>query len=105
MHAEIANKKDEIAGICRRCRVTRLDVFGSASRVTNFESASSDVDFPVEFEPPTLPGLFRRFMVSNREPRAPLGRRVDLLAIRSVKNRCRQEAIVRSREAVFDRTA
>ncbi len=31
MHAEIADRKEEIAGTCRR-RVSRLEVFGSATR-------------------------------------------------------------------------
>ncbi len=105
MHAEIADRKEEIAGICRRYRVSRLEVFGSAARGTDFDPESSDVDFLVEFEPPTLPGLFRRFMGLNRELRAALGRKVDLLTVRSIKNRYLREAINRSREVVYDRTA
>ena len=105
MHAELANRKDEIAGNCRRYRMSRLVVFGSAARGTDFNPESSAVDFMVEFEPPTLPGLFRRCMGLNRELRAALGRKVDLLTLRSVKNQCLQEAIDRSREVAYDRTA
>ncbi|MDE0303420.1 MAG: nucleotidyltransferase domain-containing protein [Albidovulum sp.] len=101
MHAEIADRKDEIAGICRRYRVSRLEVFGSAARGTDFDPESSDVDFLVEFEPPTLPGPFRRFMGLNRELRTALGRKVDLLTVRSIRNRYLQEAIDRSRELVY----
>ena len=31
MHAEIADRKDEIAALCQRYGVQRLDLFGSAS--------------------------------------------------------------------------
>ena len=37
MHAEIADRKGRIAGICRRHRVSRLEVFGSAARGTDFD--------------------------------------------------------------------
>ena len=32
MHPEIGNRKAEIAGLCGRFGVVRLDVFGSAAR-------------------------------------------------------------------------
>ena len=44
MHAEIAE-------ICRRYRVTRLEVFGSVARGTDFDTETSDVDFLVEYHP------------------------------------------------------
>ena len=44
----IADRQSEIAALCRRFRVRRLEVFGSA--VTgSFDPAKSDVDFLVEF--------------------------------------------------------
>ncbi len=60
MHAEFANRKDEIVALGRRYRVSRLRVFGSAARGTDFDPERSDVDFLVEFEPRLLPGIFRR---------------------------------------------
>ena len=60
MHAEFANRKDEIVALGRRYRVSRLRVFGSAVRGTDFDPERSDVDFLVEFEPRLLPGIFRR---------------------------------------------
>lgn len=46
----IVSKRREIAELCRRFRVRRLDVFGSAARDTDFID-ESDVDFLVEYEP------------------------------------------------------
>ncbi len=105
MHAEIADRKGRIAGICRRHRVSRLEVFGSAARGTDFDPERSDVDFLVEFEPPTLPGLFRRRMGLVRDLRTALDREVDVIRMGSVENRYLREAIDRSREVVYDSTA
>ncbi len=49
MHAEIAQRKEELIALCRRYDVARLEVFGSAARAADFNSAASDVDFLVEF--------------------------------------------------------
>ena len=45
MHATIADKKDELAELCRRYRVSRLEVFGSAARGADFDPDTSDADF------------------------------------------------------------
>ncbi|MCY4341147.1 MAG: nucleotidyltransferase domain-containing protein [Gammaproteobacteria bacterium] len=49
MHAAIAEKKEKLDELCRRHNVARLEVFGSAACGTNFDPASSDADFLVEF--------------------------------------------------------
>ena len=51
MHAEIADKKEELAELCRRHGVARLEVFGSAVRGMDFDPLTSDADFLVEFRP------------------------------------------------------
>ena len=48
MTPTIAIHASEIAALCRRFDVRRLDVFGSAVR-PDFEEARSDADFLVEF--------------------------------------------------------
>ena len=44
----IETKRAEVAALCRRHRVRKLDVFGSAVR-GDFDPATSDLDFVVEF--------------------------------------------------------
>ena len=73
MHPVIADKQDEIAAICQRYRVSRLEVFGSAARGTDFDPETSDADFLVDFEPPEMPDLFRRGMGLIRDLQAALG--------------------------------
>ena len=50
MHAFIAHHSTGIAAICKRFGVSRLEVFGSAARGGDFNTAGSDVDFLVEAE-------------------------------------------------------
>lgn len=48
----LATHLEDIATLCRRYGVARLDVFGSAAEESRFKEASSDVDFLVEFNSP-----------------------------------------------------
>jgi predicted nucleotidyltransferase len=50
MIAEIELVVPQIAELCRRHRVRKLDVFGSAASGESFDPSQSDVDFFVEFE-------------------------------------------------------
>ena len=46
----VAERSDEIAALCRRHQVQRLDLFGSAA-TGDFDPESSDLDFLVTFLP------------------------------------------------------
>ena len=50
MHAVIEAKRAELTELCRRFKVRRLEVFGSAAG-EDFDPQRSDLDFLVEFEP------------------------------------------------------
>jgi hypothetical protein len=56
----IETRRAELASLCRRFYVLRLDVFGSAIR-DDFNPARSDVDFLVEFDSPGDVGALRQF--------------------------------------------
>ena len=64
----------ELADFCRRNRIRRLAVFGSALR-DDFRP-DSDLDLLVEFEPDTRVGL--RFFGLERELSQLFGQQVDL---------------------------
>jgi predicted nucleotidyltransferase len=49
MLKEIESHREQIAELCRRYGVKRLDVFGSAIRDAGFEPGRSDIDFLVDF--------------------------------------------------------
>ncbi len=101
MHQLIADKKEEIAEVCRKYNVARLEIYGSAARGEDFDPETSDADFLVEYNPPLLPGLSKRYFGMIRDLRKTLGREVDLLTVGSVRKKYLQEAINRDREVVY----
>ena len=101
MHAAIADKKDELVELCRRYDVVRLEVFGSAARGADFDPATSDADFLVEFDPDSdLRPFHRRFDLA-KALRETLGRPVDLLETRAIRNPYLRAAIDKSRDLVY----
>lgn len=100
MHPSIAAHRDSLTSICRRYRIRRLDVFGSAARGVDFEPARSDVDFLVEFEPDAPPDLATLFDAKDAFE-AVLGSSVDLVEMRAVHNPYVLASINRHRESVY----
>jgi len=76
MHQLIADKQEEIAVICLRHRVERLEVFGSAARGTDFAPLRSDIDFLVGYPRLLQYGFLGRWLQLNEELQAVLGRRL-----------------------------
>lgn len=101
MLAEIADRKEEIARICRRCRVSRLEIFGSAARGTDFDPETSDVDFLVQFSADNGGDPLGQFFDLVDALSDALGRPVDLVEKGAVTNPYLLAAINRSRELVY----
>ena len=100
MHPLIAQHRYGISAICRRYRIVRLDVFGSAARADDFNPASSDADFLVEFAPHIRTGL-AEFFGAKTDLEALLGRSVDLVESAAVRNPYVVASINRNREPVY----
>jgi len=100
MHPAIAQHRLDIAEICLRHHICRLEVFGSAARATDFEPESSDVDFLVEFSPGTPIGL-HDFFGAKQDLEDLLGRGVDLIEPGAVRNPFILASINRNREAIY----
>lgn len=100
MHPAIAEHRSGISAICQRYRIARLDVFGSAARADDFNPASSDADFLVEFAPDANPGLDEFFGVKTALEQL-LGRSVDLVEPGAVRNPYVLASINRNRESVY----
>jgi predicted nucleotidyltransferase len=97
----IEERRAEIAALCRRYHVRRLDVFGSAPRGTDFDAARSDVDVLMDFDSAAgIPDLDRYFGLKDALA-ALLGRPVDLVMAGSVRNPFIRAAIDRNRETLF----
>ncbi len=96
----IAECHSQIADICRRFGVSRLAVFGSAARGEDFDTARSDVDFLVAYEPAANAGLGDYFALRD-ELAAAEGRPIDLVVEGSVRNPFVRAGIERSAETVY----
>ena len=97
----IAERASEIAELCRRFQVRRLEVFGSAAGGNDFDPERSDVDFLVEFDPADGPVSLAAFLDLRDQLSRLLDRRVDLVAAGGVRSPYVQAAIERSRQPVY----
>ena len=100
MHPAIDQHRKEISSICKRYRVHKLDVFGSAARKVDFKINSSDADFLIEFEPDVQVGL-DQLMGIKTELEKLLGRHVDLIEPEAVLNPFVKASIQRHQESVY----
>ena len=103
MHTLIQEKRADIAALCRRYHVRQLEVFGSAARGVDFDPASSDADFLVEFSPDADPGL-KDFLEMKEALKGVLGREVDLIERKTIeksRNYIRRRNILDQVESVY----
>ena len=103
MRAEIKEKCDALAALCRQYGVARPEVFGSAARNTEFVPGRSDVDFLVTFTPDSRNDL-AAFADLKDALEKLLGRSVDLVereAVEASRNFIRRQAILREAETVY----
>ncbi|MBW4040393.1 MAG: hypothetical protein HIU91_16350 [Acidobacteria bacterium] len=97
----IAAKREEIANICRKHHVLRLAVFGSAVR-DDFNPATSDIDFIVEFEDGIGPDAYfdnKTSLIGSL--RDMFGRSVDLLTWKSVRNPYFLDEVTATQEQLY----
>jgi len=74
----------EIAALCRRYGVQKLELFGSAAR-EDFDPSRSDIDLFYEFDSDPS-SLSDRFFGLLEDLERLLGRKVDLVSSRDVRN-------------------
>lgn len=101
MHPLIQQNKSAIADLCRRYRVKRLDVFGSAARVSDFDLKKSDADFLVEFIEEEQSSSLQVFFALRQELETLIGRHVDLAEAAALQNPYLLASIEQSRELVY----
>jgi uncharacterized protein len=102
MHPAIASKLPGITTLCERFGVSHLELFGSATG-TDFNPASSDFDFLVELDT-SLPGSrAKRWTGLADALEQLLGRPVDLVNPRYIRNPLFLQAVNSSRTLVYDR--
>ena len=96
----INQHRSEIADLCRRYRVRRLELFGSAGR-ESFDPQRSDVDFLVEFEPLAEGEHADAYFGLKESLASLLARPVDLVMTSAIRNRYFLEAIEPTRTLLY----
>ena len=92
--------RQELVELCRKYRVRRLEVFGSATR-GDFDEESSDVDLLVEFEDMPHADRADAYLGFLTAAEALLQRQIDLVEVGAVRNPYLRRGIEESRELVY----
>ncbi len=100
MHPLIEKNREAIAKLCLLHGASRLEAFGSILRA-DFDAQRSDVDFLVEFDL-SVAASFTNFLSFKEALEALLGRSVDLVELRAIRNRRLRRYIEQSRSPVYD---
>ncbi|MGA2230499.1 MAG: nucleotidyltransferase domain-containing protein [Tepidisphaeraceae bacterium] len=96
----IEQRREQIAALCRRYRLRRLELFGSAAS-GSFDSGHSDVDFFYEFDPSDMEALADRFFGLKDDLERLLGVNVDLVSAPDVTNPYFLEVANRHRQTLY----
>ena len=101
MIALIEQHRQALAVLCRRFKVRRLDLFGSAAKGT-FNPQSSDLDFLVSLDDSSSSGYTENYFGLAQELERLLQRRVDLVTERSVRNPYFRQVIEATRQPIYE---
>ncbi len=101
MTAPIGEHLPGLAALCRRFRVKRLYVFGSATG-DRFRPEASDLDFLVALDESSPAEYTENYFGLAHELEALFGRGVDLLTERSVRNPFFRQVIEATRQLVSE---
>src|SRR3982074_1226414 len=98
----VSQRKRELIELCRKFKVERLDLFGSAA-TGSFESESSDLDFIVSFGSPT-PGTYLDLYLDFAEALERLFQHpVDVLTEKSIRNPYFRRSVELTRQPLYER--
>ncbi len=86
--------KDEVAAFCKRHRIRKLSLFGSALR-DDFRPGS-DVDVLVEFQPGHGPGFLKLFEMEEELSRLFGGHKIDMVTEKFLNRRIRDDVLAQA---------
>lgn len=96
----IEDQRQQLADLCRRFGVHRLELFGSAV-TRHFDPARSDLDFIVEFDTNESNDLFHRYFGLSEALEQLFGRKVDLVMAGALRNPYFIESVNQTRRLVY----
>ena len=100
MPPDVALRQAELAILCRRYGVSRLDLFGSAATGTD-RSGLSDLDFLVEFKAPSSPDYADNYFDLKEALERLFGSAVDLVVASAIRNPYFRESVERAKLSVY----
>jgi uncharacterized protein len=100
MQPPINNARLQIAALCRRFEVARLDLFGSAT-TDAFDPAASDFDFLVEFTTAGRGHAFDNYFGLKEALSELLGRPVELVTRSSIRNPVFKTEVERTAKVIY----
>jgi predicted nucleotidyltransferase len=92
---------DALDDLCRRFRVRRLDLFGSAATGRGFDPKRSDLDLLVAFEPLPPVEYAEAYFGLHEALEALSGRPVDLVTEAALENPHLRRRVEAERHALF----
>ena len=100
MNSLIEQKRPELERVCRRRRVQRIELFGSAAR-PEFDPAHSDLDFLVTFQELERDQYADTYFGLLEDLQALFERPVDLVVASAIQNPYFRQAIESTRTLVY----
>ena len=102
MIPDVANRADELRGLCIRYGVSRLELFGSAA-TGQYHPAESDLDFVVEFQWEALAeGYADAYFGLLEELEQLFGRPVDLVVRSAIRNPYFLQSVEETRTTLYE---
>ena len=102
MDHSLTRQLPHIVALCEQYGVEHLELFGSATG-PEFNPESSDLDFLVELDAQTRGSRARRWIELAEALEKLLGRHVDLVNPRYIRNPYFLQAVNNSRTVIYDR--
>jgi len=100
MHSLIEQNRRNIAALCRKFGVERLEVFGSVVR-DDFDPGRSDVDVLIEFDGSEPTRRFENYLEFKESLERLFARPVDLIESSALRNRRLRRHIAQSKQPVY----
>ena len=100
MDPRVSEQKPELAGLCRRFHVRRLELFGSAAN-GSFDPQRSDLDFLVEFETLSHGEYAAAFFALKEALEQLFGRSVDLVVPSAIRNPYFRQSVEQSKALLY----
>ena len=102
MNAIVKEKLPQIAELCKKYRVVRMYLFGSAARGDDFDPKRSDIDLLFSFSPElTIKEYTDNYFDLHYALDELFGRGVDLVAEETISNPYLVESIDRDKTLVY----